>query len=379
MSRLVRLGMFIVGTLVILAIGLFLIGDKEFLFSSTYSLRASFKNVTGLNNGAQVRVGGIHKGTVRQILLPTQPDGEMTVVMDMESSTREVIKKDSRAAIQTEGLLGNKYVEISFGSTEAPNVNDGDAIGGVPPLDISDLIRKANEILDSTRESTDSLKDISSKINQGTGTMGALINDREIYQQAKAGTAAFRENMEALKGNFFLRGFFNDRGYKDSSELTKHAIVRLPAEPPIQNYVYDAKQIFDKPDTAKLKNQKALHAAGQFLEGNQFGLAVVVAYTGMKGDTDENRVLTQARAMVVRDYLAQSFRLDDTRLKTIGVGKSTEAGDSGKVQILIYPPGSRVPPVGPLSRSSDGRTNPRSSENESERSRTANAAPNGER
>jgi len=353
--------MVIVGTLVILAIGIFLIGDKEFLFSSTYRLQASFKNVTGLNNGAQVRVGGIHKGTVRQILLPTQPDGEMTVVMDLESSTRDVIKKDSRAAIQTEGLLGNKYVEISFGSNEAPQVKDGDAIGGVPPLDISDLMKKANEILDSTRESTDSLKDISSKINQGTGTMGALINDQEIYEQAKAGTAAFRENMEALKGNFLVRGFFNNRGYRDSSELTKHEISRLPAEPPIQNYVYDAKQIFDKPDTAKLKNQKSLHAAGQFLQGNSFGLAVVVARTGMKGDTDENRMLTQARAMVVRDYLADNFQLDDTRLKTIGLGESKVAVESSKIQILVYPAGTRAPRAAPASsRSPDGQSDPKS-------------------
>ena len=104
-------------------------------------------------------------------------------------------------------------------------------------------------------------------------------------------------------------------------------------------------------------------AAEQFLERNQFGLAVVVAYTGMKADTDEIRVLTQARAMMVRDYPAQNFRLDDTRLKTIRLGKNKEAGDSSEVQILIYPPASRVSPGGSLSRSSDGRTIPRSSEN----------------
>ena len=345
MSRLVRLGMFIVGALAILAIGVFLIGDKDFLFSSTYTLKASFGNVTGLNNGAQVRVGGIHKGTVHKILLPTRPDGEMTVVMDLESSTREVIKKDSRAAIQTEGLLGNKYVEISFGSKEAPQVNDGDSIGGVPPLDISDLLKKANEILNSTRESTDSLKDISSKINDGAGTIGALINDKEIYQEAKAGTAAFRENMEALKSNFFTRGFFNNRGYRDSSELTKNEVRRLPEKPPVESYVYDATKIFDKPDTAKLKNEKTLNAAGKFLEANPFGLAVVVASMGVKGNSDENLVLTQARAMVVRDYLTENFRFDDTQIKTLGIGESSDPGDTSAIQIFVYPLDSLVPPV----------------------------------
>src|SRR2546428_4659878 len=115
MWRPVRLGAFIFGALVILAIGVFLIGSKEFLFSSTYRLNASFKNVAGLTGGADVRVGGIHKGTVTRIDLPSQPDGGMTVVMNMERSTRSVLKKDSVATLQTEGLLGNRYVEISFG------------------------------------------------------------------------------------------------------------------------------------------------------------------------------------------------------------------------------------------------------------------------
>lgn len=353
MSRFFRLGIFILGTLVILAIGIFLIGDKDFLFSSTYTLKASFESVIGLNNGAQVRVGGIHKGTVRQILLPTSPDRELTVVMDLESSTREVVKEDSRAAIQTEGLLGNKYVEISFGSKEAPNVNDGDSIEGVPPMDISDLLKKANEILDSTRESTDSLRNISSKINQGAGTLGALINDKEIYEEAKDGTAAFRENMEALKGNFFTRGFFKDRGYKDSSELTKHEIRRLPPNPYSQRYAYDTEKIFDKPDTAKLKNEKTFNAAGKFLEANPFGLAVVLAYMGVKGNSDENLVLSQARAMVVRDYLAENFRIDDARIKTMGLGEISDPSQESFVQILIYSPDTLVPSARSQSRFSN--------------------------
>ncbi|MBE3144505.1 MAG: MCE family protein [Planctomycetes bacterium] len=354
MSRAFRLGVFIFGTLSILAAGIFLIGDKQFLFASTYRLKAGFKTVAGLNNGAEIRVGGIHKGIVRQIQLPTQPDGEMTVVMDMESSTRDVIKKDSIASIQTEGLLGNKYVEISFGSGNAPKVNNGDTIGSVPPLDMSDVMRKANEILDSAKESTDNLKAISSKINQGEGTLGALVNDRKMYDQlnaataeAKEGAAAFQDNMEAMKHNWLLRGFFNKRGYDDPSKLTEDAISNLPGSPYLKKFVFDGKKLFDKPDNAKLKGDKMLTEAGRFLEGNRFGLAIVVATNGMKGDTDEAEVLTQARAMVVRDYLVNNFKMDDTRLKTIGLGKSDQkdAVDGGSVEVIIYPAGLSMKPT----------------------------------
>src|SRR5258708_6630300 len=98
MSRTFRLGLFIFGTLVLFGTIIFLIGDKQFLFSSTYRLKTQFKNVAGLNAGAEVRIGGIHKGIVRQIKLPNQPDGEMMVEMDMDKSTRNLIKKDSLAA-----------------------------------------------------------------------------------------------------------------------------------------------------------------------------------------------------------------------------------------------------------------------------------------
>jgi phospholipid/cholesterol/gamma-HCH transport system substrate-binding protein len=357
MPRAVRLGIFIVFTLAVLAAGVFLIGNRQFLFSSTYVLKSGFKNVAGLNNGAEVRVGGIHKGTVKQIQLPAQPGGDMTVVMNMESSTRKVLRKDSIAAIQTEGLLGNKYVEVSFGSDKAPNVDDGTTIDSVPPLDISDLMKKTNEILDTTKqtmvnvqESSGHFKEISSKIDRGEGTVGALINNKKFYEelnqataQAKLGASSFQENMEALKHNFFLRGFFNRRGYEDSAKLTENEIKELPRGPALNKFTFDTKKLFDKSDTAKLKNEKTLSAAGQFLEQNPFGAAVIVVSSGMKGDADEVRVLTQARAMVIRDYLVKNFKMDDTHVKTMGLGKNPEApGDTGLAEIVVYAPGTNL-------------------------------------
>ena len=82
--------------------------------------------------------------------------------------------------------------------------------------------------------------------------------------------------MQALKKNWFLRGFFKQRGYDDTTELARHEIARLPNRPPIRRFVFDAKDIFDGPDNAKLKNQKTLNDAGRYLEQNPFGLAVVV-------------------------------------------------------------------------------------------------------
>src|ERR1700720_4213655 len=104
------------------------------MFTPTYRVKAEFQNVAGLNDGADVRVGGIHTGTVNRIDLPQRPDGKVTVVMNLKKATRDIVKKDSIASIHSEGLLGDEYVEISFGTEQAERLNDGDTIQSEPPF-----------------------------------------------------------------------------------------------------------------------------------------------------------------------------------------------------------------------------------------------------
>jgi len=308
MSTAFRVGVLVVMALVFLSIGVFLIGNKDFLFSSTYRLKAEFQNVAGLNNGAAVRIGGIHQGTVKEIDLPSQPDGKVTVVMNVKSETRNIIKKDSRASIKTEGLLGDKYVEISFGSPKAEPIGEDGTIASEMQRDMSEQAQ-------------------------------------QIADEARSGIVAFRDNMEALQHNFFLRGFFERRGYSDSAELNQHAIPRIPARKPNKEFQFDAKEIFDKPDNAKLKDKKTLDEAGKFLENNPFGLAVIAA-SEAKGDSEKLRLLTAARAKVVRDYLTENFKVDDKRIKTIGLGKE-KTNETSKLTILVYAPSGRSPASSP--------------------------------
>jgi outer membrane protein OmpA-like peptidoglycan-associated protein len=73
----------------------------------------------------------------------------------------------------------------------------------------------------------------------------------------------------------------------------------------------------------------------QFLQSQKFGLAVIVGTTGRKGDTDKERVLSEARGFVVRKYLVENFQLDDTRMKTLGLGKTPDSSPDGSIEILI--------------------------------------------
>ena len=367
MSRVARLGAFIFVTLAILAAGVFVIGGKEYLFRSTYQLKAQFDNVAGLAAGADVQVGGVHSGTVHSITLPHKTGEQVTVLMDLDKSTREIIKHNSVATIETAGMLGNQYVAISFGSAGQAEVKDGEVIESEPPLLMADMLKKANGILDSsqqavqnTTEATEHLKSITAKVDTGQGTVGALVNNKQLYGnleqttttlhdtmlQAQTGVTDFQENMEALKHNFMLSGYFKKRGYDDSASLALNRIGGLPPGTPLKAFTYPANQLFDTRDSAKLKNQKSLNAGGQFLADNRFGFAVVVVSNGMQGDTQKDLVLTEARAMVVREYLVENFGFDDSQLKTLGMGKQTGANldaDWGSIQILIFPAGTEIP------------------------------------
>lgn len=343
MSRSFRLGLFLLATLGILAACVFLVGRQQLKFGSNYRVRSEFDNVAGLNEGADVRVGGLRNGTVRSIKLPKKSDGKVTVSMDLANETQSIVKQDSVASIQSAGLLGDKYVDISFGSVDAEGIKSGDRIESEPPLDVADLFQKANQILDTSQGAlqsilgaTDNLNMITGKINSGHGTVGKLINDSTLYQQAAASVTSLHEDADAMKHNFLLRGFFKDRGYTNPAEIKEHAVSQLPSEPPVKSFEYDAKKLFDKPDSAKLKNQKSLNAAGQYLQSQKFGLVVIASGTGRTGDSDKERVLSEARGFVVRKYLVENFSLDDTRLKTLGLGKSETASENGSIEILVY-------------------------------------------
>jgi phospholipid/cholesterol/gamma-HCH transport system substrate-binding protein len=367
MSRVARLGAFIVVTLAVLAGGVFIIGSKEYLFRSTYQLKAQFDNVAGLAEGADVQVGGVHSGTVTGIMLPTRPGDRVSVVMELAKSTRAIIKHDSVASIQTEGLLGNQYLAISFGSAAQADITDGEIIRSEPPLEIADLLKKASGILDGGQQAiqnatlaTAHLNSVSGKIDAGQGTVGALVNDKQLYTnleqttttlqatmvQAQTGVTDFQENMEALKHNFLLSGYFKKRGYESSADLSANRIGGLPQGAPAKAFSYTVKQLFDGRDSAKLKNQKSLNSCGEFLAQNQFGFAVVVVSTGMEGDTQKDMVLTEARAAVIRKYLVENFGFDDSQLKTLGMGKqqgTNAEADWGSIQLLIFPAGTEIP------------------------------------
>ena len=143
-----------------------------------------------------MQVGGVHSGTVHSIDLPHKPGDKVTVLMDLDNSTHEIIKQDSVASIETEGLLGNQFWPFRSAPPGKADVKDGDTIASQPPLEMADLLKKTDAILDSSQQAvsnasrmTANLASISAKIDSGQGTAGALVNDKQLYANLEQTTS----------------------------------------------------------------------------------------------------------------------------------------------------------------------------------------------
>jgi phospholipid/cholesterol/gamma-HCH transport system substrate-binding protein len=193
-----KLGIFIFFGSVLLIIAIFMLGNKDQLFVSTFNIKAYFKNTEGLRNGASVRFGGIDVGAVKDIKIMPDTSGLVEVTMRIKSEIRRFIKKDSRASIETEGLVGNKVVLITMGSSNSDIIEENGTILSREPLSFADVIDETQGILSYTKEMTKNLSEIIARVNNGEGTIGKILNDEELYNAASNITKTADKSLSSL-------------------------------------------------------------------------------------------------------------------------------------------------------------------------------------
>src|SRR5215208_336188 len=111
-ARLVGVGVFVLAALTLFTVGLFMIGDRQMAFAKKFTIYTQFKKITGLQPGAVVRVSGARAGAIRQIVPPNGPSGRFQVELEVTESLHSLVRADSVATIETEGLVGGSYLGI---------------------------------------------------------------------------------------------------------------------------------------------------------------------------------------------------------------------------------------------------------------------------
>ncbi len=175
------LGFFVIAALVLFTVVIFVIGGKNNIFSSTITAKTIFKNVSGLMDGSKVTFNGIDIGTVTGIDIVS--DGKIELTFEIKSSVTPYIKTDSKVSIISEGLVGNKVVQISAGSIEAKPISNGYLMASIEPVEMETIMSNLDKVSVNAEKLTAQIFEISEKINKGDGTLGQLLNNPSIYRK----------------------------------------------------------------------------------------------------------------------------------------------------------------------------------------------------
>jgi phospholipid/cholesterol/gamma-HCH transport system substrate-binding protein len=151
-NRLAAVGAFVIGGVLLFAVGLFLIGDRRLMFGNTFLVFSEFEGIAGLDNGATVRVGGMQAGEVETIQVPSGPAARFRVRMRVRNDLRPLIRLDSVASIQNDGLVGNKFVQIEPGTEGAAVVADSGTIRSREPFDLADLLEQMSKTIETVNQ-----------------------------------------------------------------------------------------------------------------------------------------------------------------------------------------------------------------------------------
>jgi phospholipid/cholesterol/gamma-HCH transport system substrate-binding protein len=241
-NRSAAVGAFVIGGILLFAVGLFLIGNRRLLFEDTFRVYAEFSKIAGLENGATVRVAGMDAGEVETIRVPTSPSGKFRVRMRVREDLHPLIRLDTVASIQTDGLVGNKFVQIESGSEQQQEVPDQGTIQGREPFDIADLMEQMREtittvntmlvdvkadvdktldavtalagdarglvddvgsdvrtIMASSKKVAGDLNAIVAGVRKGEGTIGKLLTDDALYQRVRTVAADAEKAMANIR------------------------------------------------------------------------------------------------------------------------------------------------------------------------------------
>ena len=422
-NKVVGAGVFVVVGLLLFTAGLFLIGERRMLFAQRFTVYTEFASLGQLTSGAIVRVAGADAGEVTEIQVPRSPEGKFRVRMEVREDLHQLIRQDSLAVTQTEGLVGAIFINIQTGTEAQPEVPEGGTIPSREPFALADLLEQASETAALVKETVEALRgdietaveqvaltaedahgllqdirpDITAmaqngtritasteqliaRINAGEGSLGKFINDDTLHRrateiadqskevmanvklvsdearraisdfrskdgpaqgllgdmrvtllQAREATADMADNMEAMKHNFLLRGFFNKRGYFDLDAISpaeyRKGVLENGKRRAMRTWL-GANVLFEPgPEGTEVLSQEgraridsAMDSYLEYLPSNP----IVVEGYATTGVINERFRQARIRAGIVREYLLGRYELAPQNTGYISLGNGAK-------------------------------------------------------
>lgn len=211
-----KLGAFVAIGLGILILFIFYIGKNKNIFSSTITLVSLFDDVSGLAEGNNVRLAGIKVGTVTDVEIVN--DSLVKVYTVIEKDAQKFIRADSKMSIGSDGLMGDKVINILKGTADTSIVQDGALLASIKPFDAEKLLVSLQKTASNAEVITHEFAKISRQMNSSKGAIGRLLNDSAFADHMtrtvthlEHASSGLSQNMEAAKHSFLLKGYFKKK------------------------------------------------------------------------------------------------------------------------------------------------------------------------
>ena len=197
----IRVGLFVLVGTTLLIFTLYLIGAKQNLFGSTFTLKAQFKNVNGLMSGNNVRFTGIDVGTVKKVEIIN--DSTVNVEMVIDNKIQKFIKKNATASVGSDGLMGNKLVNITSSSKDAASVENGDMLKTQSMVGTEDMLKTLDYTNQNIKDISVEVKNMVKKLNSPNSLWSILMDTivAENLKQTVVKVKLTAENSATITGD----------------------------------------------------------------------------------------------------------------------------------------------------------------------------------
>jgi phospholipid/cholesterol/gamma-HCH transport system substrate-binding protein len=197
-------GVFVLSAVFLFSLGLFLIGNRQKAFAHHVDFFTALNDVNGISSGSKVRVSGFEAGQVTGIEIPDRPSDKFRLRLHVDSKLHLLIRDDSFVTVESEGLVGDKFLMIHQGTDQAPEAASGTTLPAKEPIELSAVIAKATGIMDQANAAIGDIKAkvdgtldaVTTTVNNtnalvtgirgGNGTVGMLLNDQQTANNVKA-------------------------------------------------------------------------------------------------------------------------------------------------------------------------------------------------
>ena len=221
-----RVGILVIVSLTVFAVAIFFISGQVGFLSRRYTLRAYFSDAGGLREGAEVQLAGIAVGNINRIRISPFPQAgrAVEVVMRITRAYQSQIRADSQATLETTGLLGDKHVDITLGSSGQSPLPDGGVVKSREEADIKKIVQNTNDVISNLRVLSAKLNEVAAQIQSSQGSLGKLIYDQSFYNHLNETAGGIQRLVAQVeKGQGTLGKFLSDETlYQRTSATIDH-------------------------------------------------------------------------------------------------------------------------------------------------------------